>query len=63
MDPSLRKTHRRIWIILAIILPIIFVLAIMVIPKDAEQEVLYQDVDPIQLEQTKSEDSNQKETE
>lgn len=45
MDSSLRKTHRRIWIILAILLPIIFVAAIMFLPKEVEQDVLCKDVD------------------
>jgi hypothetical protein len=62
MDPSLRKTHRRIWIVFAVLLPVLFVVAILVIPDEAEQEVLYQDVDPTQILQKKPEDSSQKET-
>ena len=60
MVPSLRKTHRRIWILLAILLPILYVAAIVVIPDEVEQEVLYQDSDSTQIEQQKSQDSNQK---
>jgi len=51
MDPSFRKTHRRIWIVLAILLPILFVAAITVIPKEIEQKVLYQDVEPTEIQQ------------
>ena len=60
MDPSLRKTHRRIWIVLAILLPVLFVVAILVLPKDVEQDTLYQDADPAQIQQIESKDSNKK---
>ena len=62
MDPSLRKTHRRIWIVLAILLPILFITAMMAIPDEVEQEVLYQDVDPNEIQLKKSEGSSQKDT-
>ncbi len=57
MDTSLRKTHRRIWIVFAVILPVLFIAAVIAIPKGINQEVLYQDVDPVQLQQKDSEDS------
>jgi hypothetical protein len=60
MDPSLRKTHRRIWIVLTILLPILFVAVILVLPKDVEQDTLYQDTDPAQIQQLESKDSNKK---
>ena len=60
MVPSLRKAHRRIWIILAILLPILYIAAILVIPDEVEQEILYQDLDPNQIQQQKQQDSNQK---
>lgn len=62
MDPSLRKTHRRIWIVLAVLLPILFIAAIMVIPDEVEQEVLYQDADPAEIQLKGPEDSSQKDT-
>ena len=42
MHPTLRKRHRLIWLILAIALPLLFVAALMVIPKKVNQEKLYQ---------------------
>ncbi len=43
MTPDLRKRHRLIWIVLAVILPVLFVLAVLVIPKQpAVQDTLYQ---------------------
>lgn len=42
MTPSLRKRHRFIWIILAIVLPILFGLAIRGIPQPVHQKVLFQ---------------------
>ncbi len=60
MVPSLRKAHRRIWIILAVLLPVFYVAAILVIPNEAKQEILYQDAGPEQIPQKEMEDSNQK---
>ena len=57
---SLRKAHRRIWIALAVILPILFLVAILVIPDEAKQETLYQDAYPDKTLQKEAEDSNQK---
>ena len=45
MVPSLRKTHRWVWIILAILLPILYVAAIYVIPEEVKQETIYQVLD------------------
>lgn len=45
MVPSFRKTHRRVWIILAILLPILYVAAIYMIPKEVTQETIYQGLD------------------
>ena len=42
MIPTLRKRHRQIWLILAIILPLLFVAAVLVIPRPVYQEQLYQ---------------------
>ena len=42
MHPTLRKRHRIIWIIIAVVLPLLFITAIMVIPKKVKQEKLYQ---------------------
>jgi len=47
MTPSLRKRHRVIWLILALLLPLLFGLAIWSIPKDAVQEKLYQSTSSI----------------
>ena len=58
MDLSLRKAHRRIWLFLALLLPILFVAAILILPKDAEQNILYQDADPEQIKHLESKDSN-----
>ena len=52
MVPSLRKTHRRIWILLAVVLPVLYIAAILVIPDEVTQEKLYQDET---LEQTPQE--------
>ena len=45
MVPSLRKTHRRIWIALAILLPVLYIASILIIPEEAKQEILYQDAE------------------
>ncbi len=42
MSPSLRKRHRLIWWVLALLLPLLFIGAILVIPKPAHQDTLYQ---------------------
>jgi flagellar basal body-associated protein FliL len=42
MIPTLRKRHRQIWLVLAIILPLLFVAAVLVIPRPVYQEKLYQ---------------------
>lgn len=39
---SLRKRHRTIWYILAILLPILFALAIWLVPNQLYQDKLYQ---------------------
>ena len=41
MQPALRKRHKIIWIILAIVLPILFITAILNIPKKITQEKLF----------------------
>ncbi len=42
---TLRKRHRQIWLILAIILPLLFVAAVLVIPRPVYQEKLYQNTE------------------
>ena len=42
MSPKLRKRHRLVWTILAILLPVLFLLAIWSIPQPVVQETLYQ---------------------
>lgn len=42
MHPSLRQKHKMIWLIWAIVIPLLFIAAIMVIPKKVKQEKLYQ---------------------
>lgn len=42
MVPALRKRHRRIWLTLSVIMPVLFVLAVLVIPEPTYQEKLYQ---------------------
>ena len=42
MVPALRKRHRRIWLVLAVIMPLLFVAAVLVIPRPAYQNELYQ---------------------
>ena len=42
MTPSLRKRHRIIWMLLAIVLPLLFLAAVLSIPEKATQEKLYQ---------------------
>ena len=46
MVPAQRKRHLIIWTILAIVLPILFILSIMVIPKMVHQDQLYQEQTP-----------------
>ncbi len=60
MNPSLRKIHRRIWIAFAVILPVLFVAAVLVIPDEVKQEILYQNVESGQIQQKEVEDSIQK---
>ena len=50
MVPSLRKKHRLIWIILAVLLPVLFVAAVLVIPQP-----VYQDKLPPSIKETDSE--------
>ena len=45
MRHAFRKRHRRIWIILAIVLPILFVLAVLAIPEKTIQNKLYQPIE------------------
>lgn len=40
MVPTLRKKHRIIWLILAVLLPVLFVAAVLVIPQPVYQEEL-----------------------
>ena len=61
MDQTLRKRHRQIWIALAILLAILFVAAIMVIPQEVDQDILYQDTESIEIQESQSKDTNQKE--
>ena len=42
MIPSLRKRHRRVWLVLAIAMPLLFVAAVMVVPQPVYQDKLYQ---------------------
>ncbi len=42
MIHTLRKRHRMIWLVLAIALPVLYLLAISVIPEKVTQEKLYQ---------------------
>ncbi len=42
MNLSLRKRHRQMWLVLGIILPLLFVAAVLVIPRPVYQEKLYQ---------------------
>ncbi len=48
MIPAQRKRHRIIWLVFAILLPILFVLTVLVIPKPVTQPELYQE-SPLQL--------------
>ncbi|MDX1907065.1 MAG: hypothetical protein SF053_08530 [Bacteroidia bacterium] len=41
MTPSLRKRHRYIWLVWAILLPILVVIAWLTIPTPAYQDTLY----------------------
>ena len=59
MDQTLRKRHRQIWIALAILLTILFVAAIMVIPQEVDQDILYQDTESIEIQESQSKDTNQ----
>ena len=59
MDQTLRKRHRQIWIALAILLAILFVAAIMVIPQEVDQDILYQDTESIEIQESQSKDTNQ----
>ncbi len=53
MKPSLRKRHRIIWLLLAVVIPVLFVLAILYLPERVYQEQLFQEttdsVDPQEL--------------
>ena len=51
MIPAQRKRHFWTWLIMAILLPILFFLALSVLPKNAYQEKLYQEASP-KLENT-----------
>lgn len=42
MTPTLRKRHRLVWLLLAIALPVLFVLALLSIPQPVMQDTLYQ---------------------
>lgn len=44
MTPALRKYHRTIWMILAIVLPLLFIAAILSIPEKVTQEELYLEI-------------------
>ena len=44
MTPTLRKRHRIFWMILAIVLPILFLAAILSIPDEVTQEELYLEI-------------------
>jgi hypothetical protein len=44
MVPSLRKKHRLIWIALAVLLPFLFVAALLVIPQPVYQDELPQSI-------------------
>ena len=59
MDQTLRKRHRQIWIALAILLASLFVAAIMVIPQEVDQDILYQDTESIEIQESQSKDTNQ----
>lgn len=48
MTPTLRKRHFQIWLTLAVIMPILFVLAVLVIPQPVYQDTLYQDTETVQ---------------
>lgn len=58
MAPFLRKRHLMFWLILAIILPILFILSIMTIPEPVYQEQLYQSAAPDYPQESSLEPSN-----
>jgi len=45
MTPKQRNSHRLIWVVFALVLPLLFLWAIQVIPQSVHQEKLYQEVD------------------
>ena len=44
MTPALRKRHRIFWMILAIVLPLLFLAAVLSIPETVTQEELYLEI-------------------
>lgn len=58
MVPALRKRHRRIWLVLAVIMPLLFVATMLVIPRPAYQDELYQTVEKKAQEQPASPDNS-----
>lgn len=45
MHPALRKRHRIVWLLFAIVLPVLFIIAICNIPEKATQEKLFQKIE------------------
>ena len=62
MTPSLRKRHLLIWLVLAILMPVLFVAAILVSPEPAYQEELYQEPadQAVNQEQPRKEPENER---
>lgn len=44
MKPSLRKRHRNMWLILAILMPVLFLLSVLVIPEKAVEKTPFPEI-------------------
>jgi len=54
MNIAQRKRHRMIWMIMAVVLPILFTLAILWLPKEVYQDQLFQPKENIQIQNIKT---------
>lgn len=48
-----RRRHRLIWLVLAFLLPILFVMTVLWLPEEAQQEKLFQAEEKINIQDVK----------
>lgn len=54
MNVNQRKRHRLIWVIMAVLIPILFTLAVLWLPKEVHQDQLFQAEEEIQVQNIKT---------